>query len=590
MLVTQDNYAAAMDRLSQPKRLVYDTETTGLRRWHEDRICGYVIAVPGEEAFYFPVRHASGNLSNRQHKQIIELLSRPGIRYTGWNTKFDIEMGLKEGIPIPEKAEDVMLAAHLMNENEFNFKLKDLATKYYDETAADEERKLLSLLAESGLGKGDIASLPAHLAEPYATDDCRLTEGMRNVYKTPLKDWGLWQMWQESNQYMLATVRMEQRGLPMDVDLCLQYKAEAEREAKKAYKVLKKLAGYPINPESPKQLQAFLGLPSTAKDVLEEFMEGNPAVDAVLNHRAWSKANNTYYIPYLEDHVDRDGIIHANLNLNGTVAGRPSANDPNMQAVPRYTKIYKIKDVFIARPDSFILSADYSQAELRLGAWYANEQIMMDLLNAGGDIHQATANELGIERDPAKRINFGVFYGVGPYKLSRTLRIPLEKAQFYLDTYHDRFQNILPLYHHMQVKARMEGYIRMWSGRVRRYNTPNSEPHKALSNLIQGGVGEIMKRSILRLDEMVRGGYMHMMLQVHDQILFDIHNRNAEIVKEIGHVMTDFPQFSKCPPKVDMKAGLRWGKLEDWYTFNKGLSNGRTERKRARSGWRAVRQ
>jgi DNA polymerase I len=567
MLVTQSNFEYAYRRLEGRPRLVWDVETTGLRRWHEDRICGYGIAAPGlgKDVFYFPVRHEAGeNLTDKQHKALVKLGSNPNTTCTGWNIKFDIEMGLQEGIPIPERSEDVMLSAHLLNENERDFKLKSYASRYIDESAADEEKILNLRLAELGLDKGNLSQLPPEEVEPYACNDLVRTEQIRHLHMTGLRDWGLTDIWQEVNDYMLATCRMEQRGMLLDQELVHSYIEEAEQEEDNAYQVMRELAGYDINPRSNPQMQAFLGMKSTRRELLEEIREGNPVIDSVIAYRSWNRAKSSYYLPYLE-HVDPHGLIHPNLNLHGTVSGRPSASNPNMQAVPRLTHIYKVKDVFLAQMGRVLASADYSQAELRLGSWYAKEREMIKILNKGGDIHAETALILGIDRDTAKRINFGVIYGIGYKKLARTLRIPLAEADNYLDIYHSRFRNFKPFYRHMQMMAQYHGYIRLWTGRVRRYNTEYPQPHKALSNLVQGGVSEIMRHAILRLDKMVQAGMFHMLLQVHDQILFDIPRGIVnKVLPDIQHEMTNFPKFKEVPVKVDITVGKRWGKLRKW--------------------------
>ena len=581
MLVTADNFSEVMTLLDQQKRLIHDTETTGLDRWHDDYIVGHAFTTPRLDGpFYLPIRHRNGtNLENHHVGHINDLLSKPDVVYTGWNNKFDVEMNLREGIPIPEKAEDVMLGAHLMNENEPSFKLKVWATQYIDPDAAEAERRMMDLIIDRGLGgKGQLADLDPSEAEEYAGQDCLLTEKGRKLLKGPLETWGLWDLWHEVNDYMLTTVRMEQRGMVLDTDLTRKLAEDAQLHKDEALAELEKLAGYAINPNSHPQMQAFTGLKSTRREILEEIREGNPYVDAVIAYRAWSRARNTYYDPYL-DHVDDYGILHPNLNLNGTISGRPSASDPNMQAVPRYNKFYPIKDVFKARPGWVLVSADYSQAELRLGSYYARERAMMKLLNSGGDIHGAVSGDLGIAakfgvddkeaRDIAKRINFGVLYGIGPKKLSRNLRVSFGEAQDFLEAYHGRYRQLRPFYRHMQFMAQYYGYIRLWTGRVRRYNTFGAQPHKALSNLVQGGVAEIMRHAILRLDQLVREGYFHMLLQVHDQILFEVPEETAnECCEVIQEIMSDFPIFCQCPPRVDITIGKRWGKLEKWSPEN----------------------
>jgi DNA polymerase-1 len=582
VLVTQSNFPRAMERLEHQPRLIHDTETTGLDRWHDDVIVSHIIATPrlGADVFYFPVRHERGeNISPEQYDHLRARLSRDDTTYTGWNYKYDIEMGLMDGIPAPKHAEDVMLSAHLMNENEPNYKLKQYSTRYIDPDADRPERELIDTLKAKGFGgKANISKLDPVEALSYGSHDVVLTEMCRMMHNQPLRVWGLSDIWSEVNDYMLATVRMEQRGLKLDVAMTERLAEEATANTQAAYDKLAEIAGYPINPNSPPQMCAFTGLKSTRRELLEEIREGNPAIDAVIDYRAWDRANNTYYHRYLE-HMDADGIVHPNLNLNGTVAGRPSASKPNMQAVPRYNKIYKIKDVFLARPGYLLVSADYSQAELRMGSWYARERRMIKLLNAGGDIHGAVSLQLriaenfGIDeaeaRDIAKRINFGVLYGIGAWKLAKNLRCSEADAKAFLDMYHGQYRNLRPFYRHMQFMGQYHGYIRMWTGRVRRYNTEGAQPHKALSNLVQGGVAEMMRHAILKLDQLVQEGYFHMVLQVHDQILFEVPidtiNECCIVIKEI---MEDFPQFNECPPKVDISIGKRWGKMEKWSPEN----------------------
>jgi DNA polymerase I len=572
MLVTARNFRDTIELIRRSPRLIIDTETNGVDVWHDSRMIGISTTTPElarrGKGFYFPFRHRRGrrhNLTPEHLAELIEVFNRPRVIHTGWNYKFDLLILAKEGMRLPDRAEDMMLGAHLMNENEYkigsNYKLKHWARRYLKVKAA-AARELDDLLVGRGLGKGQMDMLSPREVDAYATDDVLLTERARRFLCDPLRRWELWQIFREVSEYMIATTRMEMRGMLLDVPLTKKYTREAERKEKKAYKTLARHAGYDINPQSNPQLQAFLGLRSTAKEVLEEIV-GDERVDALQVYRGWNKVRVNYYNKYL---VVRDAhdAVHPNINLHGTISGRPSASDPPMQAVPRYTEVYKVKDVFVARRGFVLVSADYSQAELRFVTHYTRDREMRRILMAGGDIHQATADLLGIDRDTAKRINFGVVYGIGAPGLSKRLHIARQVAAKFLNTYHAKFNRLRPLYRYMEGMAKDNGYIRLWTGRVRRYNHKGAEPHKALSNLIQGGVAEIMRLAILRLNRAVVAGSLqgsHMLLQVHDQILFEVPiNKLHQHVRRIKAIMEDFDELY-VPMVVEIKTGDRWGDL-----------------------------
>lgn len=207
-----------------------------------------------------------------------------------------------------------------------------------------------------------------------------------------------------------------------------------------------------------------------------------------------------------------------------------------------------------------MVSADYSQAEMRLACWYAKEELMSQRIREGLDIHGTTAADLNVTRDTAKRINFGVIYGIGKKALSNQLHIPEDVAADYLKRYHALYPQFRKLYSACEAEAERSGYIQMWTGRVRRYNefTPS---HKAMSNLIQGGVAEIMRIAITKLYPIIKDMHGYMVLQIHDQIIAEIPDENLNMALEvIPKVMCD---FSFDPPmKVDVKFGKSWGTMK----------------------------
>lgn len=567
LIDTKEDFRTYLDLLTLQPEVAIDTETTGLWPFKGDELIGVSVYTPETGAAYFPFRHAVGrNLPVRELRQLRKVVDPK--RQIGFNYKFDLEFLALEGwTPTESDIEDVMLAAHLMNENEpQGFHLKGLSDKYLGSNSSEEEKELTALLRERGLGKGDMRHLEPGLVAPYAAKDAELTFRLRDFYLPHLREWELYDLWQEVNRYMLLTLKMETFGVKVDTRLIRRQMKEAVGHLATAQAELEKLAGYPINANSPKQVQAFMGMTSCTADILERIMEnGHPkaeAAQAILHCRGWAKLVGSYHEPYLQL-IDDEDVLHPSFKLHGTVSGRLSCTNPNLQAVAKTNDVFKVRDLFIARPGYTLVSADYNQAEMRLASHYAHEENMAALLRAGADIHSATADKLGIPRDAAKRINFGVIYGLGARGLSETLHISQAQAAEYLRLYHQEYPGFRVLYRKAETTGENRGYIRLFTGRVRRYNSTTSPSHKAMSNLIQGGVAEMMRLALQRLDRELADTGARILLQIHDDIIFEVPKDELKaVLPRIKGVMEDQP-FS-VPMPVDVKYGHRWGKMRKW--------------------------
>jgi DNA polymerase-1 len=566
VLVTEQNYVTAMEHLDKCDALFTDTETSGLDPWAGDRVIGISCKGRGDpRAYYFPIRHTQGNLPlEKVIGHFKPLLTKPRVTYAGFNYGFDLQSLAQDGIPLPDAFEEVSTAAHLMNENERSFKMKDLARKYL-EREVNEDEKLKEMLIERGLGKGGMWQLPPEDVEPYACDDVVLTEQLRDFYVPHLQTWKLYDIWREVNEYAHAVVTMECRGLQLDVPLIEQYMAEAEVEKIKALEVMRQLSGDPrISPDTHKRNQRWLRVPTTEREYLEPFVDKIPGVRELLECRGWSKVKGTYYNKFLEfcDFLNR---LHANLNIIGTDTGRLSCARPNLQSIPKVGKAwFKVKDVFIVDGEEYVLlEADYSLAELRVGSHYAQEKTMQEKLNRGADLHQETADEAGVPRDDGKRITFSAFYGIGKKTLAERLRIAEKLAGDRLRRWHRLYPGVRRLYNKAQAMAEARGYIRMFTGRMRHYNTPQTETHKASSNLIQGSVAEMIRIAITRLHRELK---LDMRLTVHDSIIAQVRKRDVEeVVPEVNRIMTDTPWMT-TKNKVDFKVGSTWGGMKKYTT------------------------
>src|SRR3990167_5493689 len=454
MLVTEQNVNSMLRLLSKPKRLAVDTETTDLYTGHGARICGIAVGIPPaslRRCFYFPFRHESGdNLSKTRLRQLIGVLSRRDLIMTGWNfNKFDVHMLLAESMREPEYAEDVMLMLHLLNENERfmggSYELKTAATRYVDPAARETQLAMKMRMADLGFQSHELWKLSPKEVAPYACADVYYTERLRERMIGPLREWRLDTIWHEVNRYALISRRFEERGLLLDVPLMRRYAKEAEKQVGRYERLIRKMAGYNINLNSNKQLQNWLGVFSTAKDALGR-MKGK-APKALITYRQWFRVLSAYYRAYKE-RMDEHHVLHPNIKLHGTISGRLSAEDPTLQAVPRYTEVYKVKDIFIARPHHLLISADYSQMELRLGAHYARDEFLIGAFRTGKNVHAMTAKDfadLGVTYDSAKRINFAVQYGTGASSLAEEIGCTLERAQQFLDRMHKLHPNYRPL-------------------------------------------------------------------------------------------------------------------------------------------------
>ena len=563
-----------------------DTETTGLSIYgNAERERDVVIGIAiddGTDAYYFPFRHAQGlNLPMECMEFFQRYLSDSHRTYGGWNYNYDLHMMAFDGIDIAPNFEDAMLAVHLLNENEPDFKLKSTSDRYHigdgslqesilEDKVYEECQRLGLECSRSPNAKNNTKSmmymLPPSDVEPYATDDVRLTRGILDLVRPALENYGLYQIWKQVNYYSYIITLMEHQGMHIDPEIIKRYQSEAESKYAEAQKKLNEAAGFELNPNSPKKVCEFLRVQSSSAEKLEEVIDagGRDAENAKLVQvaRGWKSVDSRYYTPYLQA-MDGDNNLHCSLNLIGTYTGRLSCSNPNLQAVAKHTEVFKVKDVFTARPGYLMCQADYKQAEMRLVTHYTKDPLMKQLIEDNADLHSETANRLGIPRQAAKRLNFSVIYGIGAKHLSESLRVEFAVAKDYLEKYHALYPGFRKLMHQCEDFAKEYGYIQMWSGRLRHFNVPSADPHKAMSNLIQGGVAEIVRVAISRLYPAMTDIGARMLMQVHDSIIFEIPEDKINVaLPTIQLIMEDFDFDPK--PGVDIEYGYSWGLFQKW--------------------------
>ena len=560
MIIDTDNFSWAINQIKKHELIFVDLETTGLEPFNGDKICGIAVMV-GEDSMYFPFRHILGhNLPMDFMSKLGPYLSDPQKTYVGHNYKFDLKFLHCAGIKLPEKILDTMIAAHLINEEEKSFGLKQLGDKLLGKGASAESNILDDKLNLFGFKKSEMYRLPASDVALYAEQDVKLTARLLALFQDLLGQEKNSDLFKEVCKFQLLITRMEILGIHIDTDKVRQFMAEAKTQINKVGLSIREMRGRNINPGSPQQVTDWLGTPDSKSRTLERLKRKRKECDAILNYRAWAKVKNTYYSPFIQQ-VDPNGNIHPTFRMTGTVSGRLSCSKPNLHAVPRKSDIYKVKNCIRARAGYVLAEIDYSQAEIRVGSHYARENKMLEMIRSGVDIHTQTAKEVGIDRFIAKTLNFSIIYGIGSMALAENLEVSEEEARSYLNKYNKKFPGFRRLLYNAQTVAETRGYIQMYTGRRRHFRGEEAPYHKAISYLIQGSAAEMLRTSMCRIWDELDRDIVRMVLTVHDSILFEIvEGYEKEIIPEILRIMND-QSWCSSPIKSDADVGVYWGEM-----------------------------
>lgn len=587
MLVTDRTVEAAIRRVDATPELWTDTETDGLEVFTQHRMVGTAVGAGGED-LYFPFRHREGaNLNDAARVGLMRAMARKKLK--GFHLRFDVEVLQNEGLPPPPAIEDTMIAAVLMNENEQSFALKrskaglpGLSMKYLGAESVSDDEALRAKLEARGFAKQDLWKLPAEDVADYATADLALPRRlMAEVYEPGLATWKLTDLFQEYNDYQRLLISMETGGLPLDTAVVQQALADGETARADLLAQLHRAAGYPLNPNSPKQVKAWLGTPDAQEETLMRC--GNPHAELIVDLKAYTKRDSTYLQRFLD--YSHNGILHTNLNLTpndhgegGTRSARLSGSHPNLQAMPKPKTniIYAPCRQAIIAPEGYcLMEADYSQAEVRIAAHYSQEPALIAVFRGGIDIYEEFAAEVrslvrGFDRQAAKILHLAIQYGAGVWKIALMLGVTEAVAKALRDRWHKRFPRISHVMRSMQKKAEEHGVIRLWTGRWGHFDGPTksqsckSPYYTAWNRLIQGTVAEIIRHAMMRLWEPLNAIGARMLLQVHDSILLLVPlGRRAEAARIVRQNMEAFPGWT-VPMTVDIKTGPNWLDVKEW--------------------------
>lgn len=586
--ILQDNFLPWLEQFKAQSAFAFDLETTSIDT-QQANIVGLSFCWSDSQAYYIPVGHKQGegqvNLADFI-KATAAVFANPEIKKAGQNLKYDIKVLARYGVAVDGVDFDSMVAAYLISPDKGSYNLTVLAHDYLGLDVIEFEQ----VVGESQ----DFSEADINDASRYACQDAHYVWLLKGKLQKRLEDEGLTKLAAEVEMPLVPVLaRMELEGIKLDLPLLAGMSQEFAEQLKKIEKEIFELAGCEFNINSPKQLAEVLyerlaiptkGLKrtksgvSTDSSVLEILSENHPLPAKILAYRSLAKLKGTYIDALPAQVSPYTGRLHTRLNQTVTGTGRLSSSDPNLQNIPIQSEEgRKIRSAFVAQEGKVLISADYSQIELRLLAHMSNDKNMIAAFNGAVDIHSRTARELlhidaeqklsVEERRLGKTMNFGIVYGMGGFRLSRELGIPLGAANNYIERYFSLYSGIKVFFAQQEKEALEKGAVHTIFGRKRVLADIESNGRDkgfvlraALNAPIQGSAADIVKYAMVRLDKCIRRERlpMRMLLQIHDELVFECDESYREdAIKLIRAEMEGVLPLS-VPLLVEVGWGHNW--------------------------------
>ncbi len=570
------------------EKFAFDIEASD-RNAMTGSLAGLALCAEKGHAFYIPVSHSYPGIPAQINKKdaltmLAQIFEDERLAKIGHNLKYSIIILNQDGIHVKGPLFDTMIASYLINPNKPNHGLEEVALEYL----SYRKKTFMEVINK----KSSFSEVSLEEATAYASENASLSLELKEVLFNALRENALENIYLNIEMpliYVLAD--MEEAGVKIDSNNLEGISKELERELGGIQRRIFFLAGEEFNINSPKQLSKVLfhslGFQprkrtktgySTEIGVLEELAESDELPREILNYRSLSKLKTTY-IDVLPTLINpKTGRIHTSFNQTATATGRLSSSDPNLQNIPiKGDWGRRIRETFIAEEGNLLLSADYSQVELRILAHLSNDEGLIDAFRNNLDIHARTASEIfNIPIDKvtpdirriAKTVNFGVIYGISPFGLSETLSISRDEAKKYIEQYFKRHPGVKSYIEKNLDEARNKGYASTLFGRRRaipEIKSKNSNIRQqgerlAINSPIQGTAADIIKIAMINIWKKIKDGGLktRMILQVHDELLFELPAQELETVKDI--VKKDMEEVTKLqvPLSVDINYGKNW--------------------------------
>ena len=600
----RSNYVCVLDKdallkvceeINQSNVFAIDTETDSLDT-KTTKLLGISLSTKLGEGFYIPFGHNYDEAPEQISLSIAEEILGPVIvanqsKLVGQNLKFDLPVLRRHGFSVNDFLADTMLLSYVFNSTGSRHGLDYLAKNYldYEPTKFDEV---------VGTGKKRIcfSEVDLEIATEYAAEDADITLRLFKYFSDKLaKEKSLNNLLETIEKPALnALLKIETNGVKIDQNFLESYSKELSLRIDKLQKQAYKIAGEEFNLDSPKQLLEILfnklglpilkktpkGQPSTNEETLVRLSEEYELPKVILEYRGLAKLKSTYTDSLVKMIHNQTNRVHTSYQQAVTSTGRLSSTEPNLQNIPIKTEEgRKIRQAFIAEPGNIIISADYSQIELRIMAHLSEDKNLTRAFKEGLDVHASTASEIfsipidevsSDHRRKAKAINFGLMYGMSAFGLTRQLGIPRQDAQQYLDSYFDKYQGVNAYMESIRGEAKAKGYVETVMGRrvhVPEINSGNglrrqAAERAAINGPLQGSAADIIKKAMIDVYHWIEdsdfSNEIKMIMQVHDELVFEVKKSKAKHHQDqIVSLMENTFNLS-VPLIVEAEAGNNW--------------------------------
>lgn len=575
-------------KLEEARVFSFDTETTDIDPMLAE-IIGVSFSTQAHEGYYLPIK--SETVLDQFRAIFKEILESPHTQKIAQNFKYDALIFKNLGIEVRGFVYDTMLIHYLL-EPDLRHNMDYLSETYLNYKPVS----IKELIGGKGKNQLNMKDVSIEKVADYAAEDADITFRLHSYLAPRLKNEGLEELYTKIEEPLTRVlIDMEYEGIRLNTQVLEEYALELEQNIQKREALIFEKAGIAFNIASPKQVGEILfdklkipykwsktktGQYSTNEEKLSEIKSEHPVIEDILVHRGWTKLLSTYVEALPKMVNPKTGRIHTSFNQALAATGRLSSNNPNLQNIPiRTSEGAKVREAFIPRDDNhLLLSADYSQIELRLIAEISQDQAMLEAFIENKDVHKATASKVfGVpyeevtkeQRYRAKTVNFSIIYGAGATNLSRQLDIKRAEATELIQQYFGQYTGIKNYMESTIAFAREKGFVTTLMGRKRFLRDINSKSslekslaeRMAINTPIQGSAADLIKLAMINIHQYIKekGVATRMILQVHDELIFDVPQQELEAIRPvIKHLMESAMPGLKVPILVEMGEGRNW--------------------------------
>jgi DNA polymerase-1 len=574
--------------LSAQKEFCFDTETDSLEPI-EANMVGLAFSYVAGEAYYVPTPE------NREETQeILEefrgVFENPEIGKIAQNAKYDVQVLKNYGIDVKGPIFDTMIA-HYLIDPDTRHNMDVLAENYLNYTPIS----ITDLIGKKGAKQGNMKDVPVHKVVEYAAEDADITLQLKNIFASQINEGRIQKLFDEVEMPLMHVLAdIEYNGVKIDTETLSNMSKELEEASAIAEKEIYELAGEEFNVASPKQLGVILfdklklvdkpkktktGQYATGEDILSKLAVEHDIAKRILEFREYQKLKSTYVDALPNMISPADGLVHTDYRQAVAATGRLSSNNPNLQNIPiRTEKGREIRKAFIPRSEEYtLMAADYSQIELRIVAAFAKDESMIEAFKSGRDIHSTTASKVfgvpieEVDRDmrrKAKEVNFGLIYGISAFGLSQNIGISRTEAQQIITAYFNEFPGVKQYMDAQVNNAREHTYVETILGRRRYLRDIHSKnmtvrghaERNAINAPIQGSAADMIKIAMINIHSWMKEEKLKskMIMQVHDELVFDVHNSELELMKsKVPELMSNAIDLD-VPLEVEVGVGENW--------------------------------